>query len=134
MDEQQVSWLVVQPGWSVVAADGNAIGYVQEVVGDEGKDIFDGIALSTSLFDQLKYVPSEKVGRIFEGRVELTVGSNDARQLEQFLESPPSLEIGAEKPVWSDRVLEHVHPVETHAEAVPFRKRLGAWLRSKRRS
>jgi len=61
-----------------VAADGGEIGYVQEVVGDEGKDVFDGIAVSTSLFQELKYVPSEKVGRIFEGRVELNVGSNDA--------------------------------------------------------
>lgn len=132
MDEQQVSWLVVEPGWSVVAADGSEVGYVQEVVGDEGKDIFDGIALSTSLFSDPRYVPAEKVGRIRQGRVELTVGSNDAAQLERFLEPPPSLEVGAEKASWSDRVLEDVEGVDPHAGRVSAWSRLRAWLASRR--
>jgi hypothetical protein len=132
VDEQQVSWLVVEPGWSVVAADGSEVGYVQEVVGDESKDIFDGIAVSTSLFSELRYVPAEKVGRVFQGRVELTVASNGAAQLERFLEPPPSLEIGAEKASWSDRVLEDVEPARSHAERVSPWNRLRAWLASRR--
>lgn len=131
MDEQQVSWLAIEPGWAVVATDGSEVGYVQEVVGDETKDIFDGLSVSTSLFDDLKYVPAEKVGRIFDGRVELLVSSNAVQQLEDFLEPPPSLDIDADKPVWSDRVLEKVAPVHTGAEAVPFWRRLRVWLRSR---
>lgn len=131
MDEQQVSWLAIEPGWAVVAADGSHVGYVQEVVGDDTEDVFDGLALSTSLFDDLKYVPSEKVGRIFERRVELLVSSNDVQQLEDFLEPPPSLDIDADKPPWSDRVLEEVAPVHTDAEAVPFWRRLLVWFRSR---
>jgi hypothetical protein len=130
VDGQQVSWLVIEPGWAVVAADGSHVGYVEEVVGDDEEDVFNGLALSTSLFDDLKYVPSEKVGRIFEGRVELLVASSDVRQLEDFLEPPPSLDIDADKPSWSDRVLEEVAPVHTTAEAVPFWKRLRAWFAS----
>jgi hypothetical protein len=131
VDEQQVSWLVIEPGWAVVATDGSEVGYVQEVVGDETKDIFDGLSVSTSLFDDLKYVPAEKVARIFDRRVELLVSSNAVPQLEDFLEPPPSLDIDADKPVWSDRVLEKVSPVHTGAEAVPFRKRLLVWFRSR---
>jgi len=134
MDEQQVSWLVVQPGWAIVAADGSHIGYVEELVGDEGKDIFDGIAVSTSLFEQLKYVPAESVGRIFQGRVELTVASNDVEQLEKFLEPPPSLGIEATKASWSNRLIEDVAPTHATAKRVPFRKRLHVWLLAKRRS
>ena len=133
MGEQQVSWLVIEPGWAVVAADGSDVGYVEEVVGDDDKDIFDGLALSTSLFEGVKYVPSEKVGRIFQGRVELTVDSNDVRQLEGFLEPPPSLDIDADKPSWSDRVLEEVAPVQARGQAVPFWKRLRVWLLARRR-
>jgi hypothetical protein len=130
VDEPQVSWLVIEPGWTVVAADGSDVGYVQEVIGDDTEDVFDGLAISTSLFEDLKYVPSEKVGRIFDGRIELLVASNDVSQLGAFLEPPPSLEIDSSKPVWSDRVLEEVAPVHTTAEAVPFWKRLRAWFAS----
>ena len=133
MDEGQVSWLVVEPGWSVVAADGSEIGYVQEVVGDDDKDIFDGIAVSTSLVSETRYVPSEKVGPIYEGRVELTVASNEAGELERFLEPPPSLEIGPEKASWSDRVLEDVEPAPSHAQRVSPWKRARAWLASRGR-
>jgi hypothetical protein len=133
LDEQQVSWLLIEPGWPVVAADGGEIGYVQDVVGDNTEDIFDGLAISTSLFEDVKYVPSEKVGRIFERRVELLVASNDVTQLSDFLEPPPSLEIDSAKPEWSDRILREVAPVETRAEAVPFWKRLSVWLRSRTR-
>ena len=134
MDERQVSWLVVEPGWAVVAGDGSEVGYVQEVVGDKSKDIFDGLALSTSLFHEPKYVPSEKVGRVFQGRVELVVGSNDVQSLEEFLEPPPSLDVEADKASWSDRVLEDVAPAHETAKRVPFWKRTRAWLRSRRRS
>lgn len=133
MDEPQVSWLVIEQGWAVVAADGSHVGYVQEVVGDDSEDIFDGLALSTSLFDDVKYVAAEKVGRIFEGRVELTVPSSGVDQLQEFLEPPPSLEIDSARPAWSDRVLEDVAPVHTRAEAIPFWKRLRAWVESRRR-
>jgi hypothetical protein len=133
VDEQQVSWLVVEPGWTVVAADGSEVGYVQEVAGDEGKDIFDGIVLSTSLFREPRYVPAEKVGRIFQGRVQLAVDSNDVKQLEGFLEPPPSLELEADKASWSDRVLQDVAPARETAKAVPFWKRAWVWLLSKRR-
>ena len=43
-----VSWLLIEPGWKVRAADGSEVGEVDEVVGDSNVDIFDGLAIATS--------------------------------------------------------------------------------------
>jgi hypothetical protein len=130
VNERQVSWLLIEPGWAVVATDGSEIGYVDEVVGDDGADIFDGLAISSGLFENPRYLPSEKVGRIFEGKVELRVDSNDLQRLDDFLEPPPSLDIGADKPSWSDRVLEEVASVDSKPKSVSLGKRIVPWLRS----
>jgi uncharacterized protein YrrD len=66
-----VAWLVVEPGWEVVASDGEKVGVVDEVLGDKNADIFDGLAVDQGLLKKAKYVPSERVGEIVEGRVTL---------------------------------------------------------------
>ena len=71
MSATPVSWLVIEPGWSVVSADGEEIGKVEEVVGDTGEDIFNGLAVSTGLLGKPKYVPSERVAEIVEGEIRL---------------------------------------------------------------
>lgn len=38
MDDQQLSWLVIEPGWAVVASDGTEVGYVEEIVGDSDEE------------------------------------------------------------------------------------------------
>ena len=63
-----VAWTLIERGWNVVDAGGAKIGRVDEVVGDENIDIFDGLAISGR-----KYVPSEQVGTIYEGEIHLTV-------------------------------------------------------------
>jgi hypothetical protein len=67
-----VSWLLVEPGWEVVDADGASVGKVHEVLGDEQRDIFDGLQVSTGALSESRYVPAEEVGTIVEGRVQLT--------------------------------------------------------------
>ena len=44
-----------------------------EVRADESKDIFDGLMVKTGLLGAARYVPAERVTRIFEGRIELDV-------------------------------------------------------------
>jgi hypothetical protein len=129
VSDERVSWLMIEPGWAVVAADGSEVGYVERVVGDSDEDIFNGLAISTSFFDEPRYVPSEKVGRIFDDRVELTLASNDIEALTEFLEPPPSLDIDAEKASWSDRLLEGATDIDEKPEDVAWRKRLNPWLR-----
>jgi len=67
-----VSWLLVEPGWEVVDADGESVGKVDEVLGDEGRDIFDGLHVSSGVLGEARYVPAEEVGGITEGRIQLT--------------------------------------------------------------
>jgi hypothetical protein len=69
-----VSWFLIEPGWEVADAAGIDVGTVAEVRGDENEDIFDGLVVATSAVDK-KYVPSEQVGPITEGRIELTVSA-----------------------------------------------------------
>ena len=130
MDEQQLSWLVIEPGWSVVSADGTEIGYVEQVVGDSDEDIFNGLSISLSFFDEPRYVPSEKVGRIFDNRVELGLTTDEAKHLDEFLEPPPSLDIDADKASWSDRLLEGVTDIDPRPDDVPRWKRVRPWLAS----
>jgi len=128
--DEQLSWLVIEPGWAVFATDGSEIGYVEQTVGDRDEDIFNGLSISTSIFDDPLYVPSERVGRIFEDRVELALASNEVETLAEFLEPPPSLDIDAEKASWSDRVLEEVTDIDTKPDEVPWWKRIRPWLAS----
>ena len=130
VDEQQLSWLVIERGWSVVSSDGTEIGYVEQVVGDSDEDVFNGLSISLSFFDEPRYVPSEKVGRIFEDRVELELTTDEAKQLDEFLEPPASLDLDAEKASWSDRVLEGVTDIDPRPQDVPRWKRVRPWLAS----
>ncbi len=83
----RVSWLQIEPGWNVVAADGGAIGTVTQVAGDPEHDIFDGLAVTTTGDPQVRYVPGEVVGAIFVGQVTLTIA--DTATLEPFEAAPP---------------------------------------------
>jgi hypothetical protein len=60
-----VSWLMIEPGWEVVDADGNRVGKVDEVLGDGEADIWDGLTVSG------EYVAAEDVALIVEGRITL---------------------------------------------------------------
>jgi hypothetical protein len=84
-----VSWKVVEPGWAVVASDGNQVGKVDQVIGDPEADIFDGISVGAgSILDKPTYVPSEQVGPIEEGTVHLTIDADAYGQLAPYEEPP----------------------------------------------
>jgi uncharacterized protein YrrD len=65
------SWLMIEPGWEVVDANGEKIGAVEDVVGDTENDIFNGLNIATGLLGKALYVPAEDVAEITEGRVRL---------------------------------------------------------------
>jgi hypothetical protein len=81
-ESDPVSWLVVEPGWAVVDREGNELGRVEEVLGDEELDIFHGVAVATTLVGRARVVPAERVVRILEGRVETDLGEREAERLE----------------------------------------------------
>lgn len=92
-----VSWFMIEPGWKVADATGNEIGTVEEVVGDSGEDIFNGLAVSTGLLERHRYVPSERVEEITEGQVRLGMTADELERMAEYEEPPASLEIEGEK-------------------------------------
>src|SRR2546425_12227011 len=91
-----VSWLMIETGWRVLAVDGSEVGEVDEVTGDSGVDIFDGLAIAASAFGKPRYVPSEQVEEITEGAVRLSLTREQVEQLGEVLEPPTSAEIEAD--------------------------------------
>jgi uncharacterized protein YrrD len=79
-----VSWLMIEPGWTVETTDGKDVGTVREVLGDSDADIFDGLAVTHGLLKRARYVPAESVGEITEGRVALTTSSREFKRLPEY--------------------------------------------------
>jgi hypothetical protein len=107
-----VSWLQIEPGWSVVGSDGEPIGSVVSVAGDKQEDIFDGLAISVGGSGPARYAPGEQVGPIVTGKVTLRFPSTEADKLETFQAPPPST-------VW-------------RPSAPSLGNRLSNWMRGKR--
>ena len=66
MSRDPVSWLVVEPGWTVYDAAGRRMGKVDEVLGDPEIDIFHGLVVDGD------EILAERVAEIREGEVHLT--------------------------------------------------------------
>ena len=66
-----VSWLVVEPGWRVLGRGGDELGAVDEVLGDDDADIFNGLSVRSGVLASPTYVPAERVAEIREGEVVL---------------------------------------------------------------
>jgi hypothetical protein len=79
-----VSWLLVEPGWTIETADGQEVATVHEVLGDENADIFDGLAVSPGLLKRPRYVPAESVSGISEGRIRLTISPDEFDRLDEY--------------------------------------------------
>jgi rRNA processing protein Gar1 len=60
-----VSWLLIERGWKVLDADGNKVGKVDEVLGDEQSDIFHGLIVNG------EEILAERIPEIREGEIRL---------------------------------------------------------------
>jgi hypothetical protein len=110
-----VSWFVIEPGWKVLDADGKDIGTVDEVVGDSSDDIFNGLAIATSLLGHPRYVPAEQVQTIVEGSVQLAITKDQIAHLGEFDEPATTAEILPEKAGFFTRAEGAVEaPIQTH--------------------
>jgi hypothetical protein len=69
--------MMIEQGWSVVDADGEDVGRIDEVLGDEEADIFNGLTVLTGILGTPQYVPAERVGEIVEGRVKLELKKDE---------------------------------------------------------
>lgn len=81
---EPVSWLMIEPGWAVVARDGTEVGAVQQVLADEGHDIFDGLVITSGVFGRARYVHAQQVLEITEARVRLDLDAHEAERLARY--------------------------------------------------
>jgi hypothetical protein len=135
--DDPVSWLLIRRGWKVVSSDGAEVGNVDEVVGDDEHDIFDGLAVAISALGKPRYVPSEQVGEITEGVVRLKLAEADAARLGEYLEPATSAVIepddtgglgetlGADVRDAEAKVLA---PTQRHEHSMNVWRRIAFWL------
>jgi hypothetical protein len=88
-----VSWLMIEPGWTVLDADGEKVGSVDEVAGDSSDDIFNGLSISTSMLGRPRYVESEQVAAITEGCIQLKLGRDEIARLSEYRDPPTTAQI-----------------------------------------
>ena len=136
-----VSWLMIETGWDVLAADGSKVGEVDEIAGDDTEDIFDGLAIATSGFGKPRYVPAEQVAEITDGSVRLSLTREQVEQLSEYLEPATTLEIepdskgGLREELGADvrraeagvfaPIQKHEHPMNFWRRVAFFFRRLG---------
>jgi hypothetical protein len=103
-----VSWLLLERGWKVVAADDREVGTVHEVTGDRQADIFDGLAVKMGALGGTRYVPAERVGEIQRGVVQLTVSAKEFEALPAYRDPAPAQRILSESSSLGQRVTDAV--------------------------
>lgn len=86
---EPISWLLLEPGHPVVTTDGEELGKVEEVLGDNVAGIFDGLLVKRHLLGETTYVPAELVESIDTERVQLTIASKNVEELDAV--KPPGV-------------------------------------------
>jgi hypothetical protein len=137
-----VSWLVIRPGWKVLAADGSEVGEIDEVAGDDTEDIFNGLAIATSALGKPRYVPAEQVAEITDGAVRLSLTREQVAELGEYLEPATTAEIepdskgGVGESVSAElREVEGklVAPTEQHEHSMNIWRRIAFFFRRRAR-
>jgi uncharacterized protein YrrD len=98
-----IAWKAVEKGWAVYDRDGEEIGKVEEIAGDEEADIFDGFGIKTGKHGATKYVPAEIVASIAVGEIRLTISGSEVEPLEEMQEEVEE-QIIPEKSTWYQRL------------------------------
>jgi ribosomal 30S subunit maturation factor RimM len=112
---------MIEPGWKVVAADGTEVGRVEEVMGDSGQDIFNGLSIATGILARPRYLPAEEVAEIVEGEVRLKLTADEIERLGEYERPPTSSRVDPGDGSLGKRV-------ESTSRRVPLRQRIASWL------
>jgi hypothetical protein len=123
-----VSWFLIEPGWRVEDVEGTEVGRVLEVAGDSHSDIFDGLVIASSAFDTPRYVPSEQVAEIVEGRVRLSLDRGAIEGLPGYKEPPVEETIDSVSATIPERVETAVTPTQTRPTSIPLLRRILLWF------
>lgn len=86
MNEPEVSWKSIEKGARVDASDGQELGKVVEIAGDSEADIFSGLVVSLSRLGSNRFLPSERVTRIWPNQVSTSIASDEVESLAEYEE------------------------------------------------
>ena len=88
---EPISYLVLEEGTPVFAADGEEVGHVAHVLADEEQDVFDGIVIAHGLGHHA-FADADQCAAIHEHGVTLTVTGAEAQSLPEPSANPAVLE------------------------------------------
>lgn len=92
-DGDPISYLTLQGGTDVLSSDGERVGTVQHVLGDEAAGIFDGIVIDIRLGPGgLRFVDAPEVASIREHAVVLGISSAQVEELPKPEPNPAVVE------------------------------------------
>jgi hypothetical protein len=89
-----ISYLVLEPGTPVYAADETQIGTVHEVLADAGEDVFDGIVVDTA--GGRRFADADQCDRLYERAAILKLSADEARSLPEHTPGPAVIAVGAD--------------------------------------
>lgn len=71
MTGDPVSWLLIEPSWTVYDAEGEKVGKVKEVLADAQADIFHGVLIERGLLGADEEVVADRIAEIHDGHLHL---------------------------------------------------------------
>ncbi len=71
MSGDPVSWLLIEPGWTVYDAAGDKVGKVKEVLADTQADIFHGVLVDRGLLGSEEEIVADRIAEIHDGDLHL---------------------------------------------------------------
>jgi uncharacterized protein YrrD len=76
--------MALEKGTPVVAAGGEEVGKVREVIADEQSEIFSGVTIDTGLLSEPRFVPAEVIEVMTDEAVKLIITAERAEKLEPY--------------------------------------------------
>ena len=128
MTADPVSWLLIEPGWHVLDANGEEVGRIEAVTGDSNADIFDGLSIATGMLARPKYVPAEQVAEITEGTVRLALDKAAIDRLSEYDEPAESIEVEPDAASRVTRAEEGLIAPDAHEHRVDLVRRIAGWF------
>ena len=92
-----ISYMALDQGTPVFAADGAQVGHVARVLADDAEDVFDGIVIAHHLGHDA-FADADQVAAIHQRGVTLTVSGAEAESLPRPSENPAVIEVDPADP------------------------------------
>lgn len=83
-DEIAVAWQATPPHAPVVDSDGDEFGTVEAILGDEGEDIFHGIAVKRRHGGETVEVAAARIKRVTTGHVVTDLAASEVEALPPY--------------------------------------------------